>query len=152
VLTEDWCEAALVSLPVLACLAETTGKLNVHIFMRDERPELMDRFLRDGRHRTIPAFVFLTAEFDELGRWYERPAVINTMQEKMLAELYERDPAFRGITPGTPFPQLPEPARLSLIEALKKFRRETRVVSDHEIVREIQVMLAERLAEAGPSR
>jgi hypothetical protein len=142
VLTEDWCEPAIANLPVLARLAAASGQLILRFFLRDQNLDLIDQFLKDGLHRTIPTIVFFDGDFRQLGVWIERPAVIADRQSQRLRELYTTDPDLVGITPGTPIAQLPEAARLRLIQALKAFRAETRELSDREMVREIRELIA----------
>ena len=72
VLTEDWCGAAIASLPYVMKLAESTPRVDIRIFLRDENPDLMDQFLKDGRHRSIPVFAFFDEDMNELARFIER--------------------------------------------------------------------------------
>ena len=72
VLTEDWCGAAIASLPFVIKLAEGTPGIETRIFLRDENSDLMDQFLKDGRHRSIPVFVFFDEDMQELARFIER--------------------------------------------------------------------------------
>lgn len=72
VITEDWCGAAIASLPYVMKLAESAPHVDLRIFLRDENPDLMDQFLKDGRHRSIPVFAFLDENMDELARFIER--------------------------------------------------------------------------------
>ena len=75
VITEDWCGAAIASLPFVIKLAETVPTIETRIFLRDENADLMDQFLKDGRYRSIPVFVFLDEDMQELARFIEhRPA------------------------------------------------------------------------------
>ncbi|HTY78353.1 MAG TPA: thioredoxin family protein [Candidatus Bathyarchaeia archaeon] len=71
-ITEDWCGAAIASLPYVMKLAESAPHVTLRIFLRDENPDLMDQFLKDGRHRSIPVFVFLDENMHELARFIER--------------------------------------------------------------------------------
>jgi len=72
VLTEDWCGAAIASLPYVMKLAESAPHVDIRIFLRDENPDLMDQFLKDGRHRSIPVFAFFDEDMNELARFIER--------------------------------------------------------------------------------
>jgi hypothetical protein len=45
VLTEDWCDAAIVSIRVLVGLAAESSKLNLRFFLRDHNPDLMNQYL-----------------------------------------------------------------------------------------------------------
>ena len=72
VITEDWCGAAIASLPFVVKLAEQMPTIETRIFLRDDNPDLMDQFLKDGLHRSIPVFVFLDEDMHELARFIER--------------------------------------------------------------------------------
>src|ERR1700730_12875506 len=73
-LAEDWCGDVIANLPVLGKLAaESDGKLNVRILLRDQEPgtQVMDEHLNKGQFKSIPTLVFLDGEFNELGVWIE---------------------------------------------------------------------------------
>ena len=72
VITEDWCGAAIASLPFVIKLAEGMPSIETRIFLRDENSDLMDQFLKDGRYRSIPVFVFFDEDMQELARFIER--------------------------------------------------------------------------------
>jgi hypothetical protein len=146
VLTEDWCEAAIANVPALARLATESGKLDLRFFLRDQNPDLMSQYLKEGVHATIPAFVFFDQAFREIGRWYEMPAKIRNMGIECMQELFSSDQAFSGIPLNTPIPQLPDAARMKLLQALQDFRLRTREFSDHEVVREIREITQQGVA------
>ena len=141
VLTEDWCEAAVANIPALVRLATESGKLNLRFFLRDQNPDLMNQYLKEGVYATIPAFVFFDQAFREIGRWYEMPAKIRDMGVESMQELYSTDPAFAGKPLHTPISQLPDTARMKLFQAFKEFRLRTREFSDHEVVREVREII-----------
>jgi len=69
VLAEDWCGDVIDNLPILGSLAAAAGgKLDVRVFLRDQRLDLMDQYLKGGEFRSIPVFVFFDQGFNELGR------------------------------------------------------------------------------------
>jgi len=72
VITEDWCGAAIASLPFVIKLIEGAPRIEMRIFLRDQNPDLMDQFLKDGRYRAIPVYVFLDEDMNELARFIER--------------------------------------------------------------------------------
>ena len=72
VITEDWCGAAIASLPVVIKLAERMPSIETRIFLRDENADLMDQFLKNGLYRSIPVFVFFDENMHELARFIER--------------------------------------------------------------------------------
>jgi hypothetical protein len=94
VLDEDWCDDGCWMLPILGRLAAESGKLSIRIFLRDQHPDLMDQCL-NGAFRSIPVFVFLDANFKELGRFIERPASITRLREDGLRWVMEMRPEFR---------------------------------------------------------
>jgi hypothetical protein len=72
VITEDWCGAAIASLPFVAKLAEGMPGIETRIFLRDANPDLMDQYLKNGLYRSIPVFVFFDEHMNELARFIER--------------------------------------------------------------------------------
>jgi selT/selW/selH-like putative selenoprotein len=148
VLAEDWCGDVINNLPVLGRLAEESGKLDLRIFLRDQNLDIMDQYLNQGEHRSIPTFVFYDAAWRELGYWVERPARVNEMQAEMRRELFARDPLLAGIAPDTPFAQLSEEARNRLREANAAFRAQNRALFDGEVVREIRALLEHGIAQS----
>jgi selT/selW/selH-like putative selenoprotein len=153
VLAEDWCGDVIANLPILGRLAAETDKLDLRVFLRDQNLDIMDQYLKDGQHRSIPVFVFFDPDFRELGHWIERPASMTERQAAWRRELFASDPLLAEHAPDTPIGQLPEPARERLIQASGEFRQQNRAFSDHEVVREIRAILAggkQRLAERTP--
>jgi hypothetical protein len=87
VLTEDWCGDALYNLPVLARMVEGAPAVELRVFLRDQNPDLMDRYLNRGLFRSIPVFVFFDAHMRELVRFVERAPVATEYMEKKQLEL-----------------------------------------------------------------
>src|SRR6185295_13834397 len=141
VLAEDWCGDVIANLPVLGRLAAESGTLDIRVFLRDQNLDLIDQYLKDGQYRSIPVFVFFDAAFRELGRWIERPARVTEMQSAMRRDLFANDPLLDGFTTETPIAQLPEEARLRVMQAFSTFREENRVLSDREVVREFRAIV-----------
>ncbi len=74
VLTEAWCGDSAQSLPVIGRLAAMAqGRVSLKIALRDENPDLMDRFLTNGG-RSIPKLVAFDRQGNELFNWGPRPA------------------------------------------------------------------------------
>ena len=141
VLAEDWCGDVINNLPVLARLAEESGTLHVRVFPRDQHLDLMDMYLKDGQHRSIPVFAFFDQEFTPVGHWIERPKAISDLMERLRADLFATDSLFAGIAPDTAIAQLPEATRERLMEAFQAFRLEHRALADREVVRELRELL-----------
>lgn len=94
VIAEDWCGDASSTVPVVAKLAATVPGLDLRVILRDQHPEVMDRYLTNGS-RSIPIVVALDEEFRELGHWGPRPRELQAwvMEHRLTvpkAELYPR--------------------------------------------------------------
>jgi hypothetical protein len=87
VLTEIWCGDAAQSIPVIHALASLNPLIDLRFLLRDENPELMDRYLTNGVSRSIPKLIGLdTTTLEELFTWGPRPAPLQEMFLKMRAE------------------------------------------------------------------
>lgn len=73
VLVEDWCGDASNTVPVLARMASETPGVELRVLLRDQHPEVMDRYLTNGS-RSIPIVIVLDREFGAAGQWGPRPA------------------------------------------------------------------------------
>lgn len=74
VITEGWCGDAAQNIPIIEKIAAESVNIETRYILRDENPELMDRFLTHGG-RSIPKLVALDADnFEVLGTWGPRPA------------------------------------------------------------------------------
>jgi hypothetical protein len=86
-LGEDWCPDVFRGLPVTARIAEAAG-MELRIFPRDDNLDIMNEFLNQGEHQSIPAFVFYTRDHRYIAHWIERPAKANAELGK-IAGLFE---------------------------------------------------------------
>lgn len=72
-ITEAWCGDAAQNLPVIAKMAGVSERIELKILLRDENPELMDRYRTNGG-RAIPKLICLDqVELKELWHWGPRP-------------------------------------------------------------------------------
>ena len=75
IITEAWCGDAAQNIPIIEKIAAESGIIETRYILRDENPELMDRFLTHGA-RSIPKLNALDSEtLEVLGEWGARPAV-----------------------------------------------------------------------------
>ena len=72
VIAEDWCGDASSTIPVVAKLVSLVPGLELRVLLRDQNPEVMDRYLTNGS-RSIPIVIVLDEEYRELGHWGPRP-------------------------------------------------------------------------------
>lgn len=81
VLTETWCGDAAPVLPIMEAFASQTGSLELRIALRDEHPELMDRFLTNNA-RSIPKLLMVrAADKQVVATWGPRPEAAAQMVE-----------------------------------------------------------------------
>lgn len=138
-LAEDWCGDVVQNLPILGRLAAETGNLDLRVFPRDANLELMDQFLNNG-FRSIPVFAFYDDEFNEVGRFTERPASVTERRQQERREVYASRPEFGA--PEDPVAALPDEVRLELTERLAASRAAGKAWEDREVVRELIGLIA----------
>ena len=97
--------------------------MELRIFPRDQNLDIMNEFLNQGEHQSIPVFVFYTRDQRYLAHWTERPALANEQMHLVNA-------IFQGKTADE---ALPEYERFQQGEVWASWRRET--------VREIRDLL-----------
>lgn len=84
-ITEAWCGDAAQNLPVFARLAALNTNVVMRLVLRDENPELMDRYLSNGA-RAIPVVVGVQND-KPIWKWGPRP---DSIQQQVLA--YKKNP------------------------------------------------------------
>lgn len=77
VMAEDWCGDASNTVPIVARLTDLSPGLELRIILRDENPEVMDRYLTNGS-RSIPIVIALDDRFQEIGHWGPRPTQLQS--------------------------------------------------------------------------
>jgi hypothetical protein len=138
-LAEDWCGDVIANLPILGRIAEESGgKLNVRIHLRDQDPgeTIMNQYLNQGQFKSIPTFVFLDEEFNELGVWIERPSSVTKVREERRQALYKEHPEWGD--PATPIAELAEELRTTVMQATAAMRNDTKAFANAEVVRELR--------------
>jgi len=113
-LAEDWCPDVFRGLPVMARIAEAAG-MELRVFSRDQNIDIMNEFLHEGKHQSIPVFVFYTRNQRYLAHWTERPALVNEQMHLVNA-------IFQGKTAEE---ALPEYDRFQQGEVWANWRQET---------------------------
>lgn len=71
VFTADWCGDAVSTTPVILRFADSSAKVNLQVFNRDDDVPLADTFLPEHRSGTVPIFVALDDEMNEVARFIE---------------------------------------------------------------------------------
>lgn len=126
ILTEDWCGDALANLPVVAKVAALTGKLAPRVFLRDQNLDLADRYLKEGKYRSVPVFVFFDQHMRELGHFIERPARVTAELAEATAALAAAHPELPDLA--GPFEQMSDAARRVWAADMRE-RRQTRAAA-----------------------
>jgi len=140
VLAEDWCGDVIDNLPVLGRLAAESGKIDARVFLRDQNLDLMDQYLKQGQFRSIPVFVLFDDDFNELGHFIERPDSVTERRARQRRELVAQRPELGA--PDTPIDQLPEEARVSLMQAMTHMRDESKAEDNRDVVRALRDIVA----------
>jgi len=141
VLAEDWCGDVIDNLPILGGIAQETGKLDLRIFLRDQHTDLMDQYLKEGKYRSIPVFVFFDQDLQELGRFVERPHAVTERRAQFRQVLVAQHPEYGSAD--TPIDQLSEEVRSSIQQATAEKRLEWKPLEEREVAQAI-VAIAER--------
>lgn len=72
-LAENWCGDVHRNSPMIARIVEAMPGTELRVFFRDQNPDLTDCYLNNG-YRSIPIVAFFDKDWNEIGRWIERPA------------------------------------------------------------------------------
>lgn len=140
VIAEDWCGDVINNMPLLGKLAKASGKLNLRCYLRDQNEDLMNRYLNQGKFKSIPVFAFFDRDMRQIGVFIERPDTVTAERSRRRAELYAQNPDFGD--PSQLIDTLPDAVRERLQSALMKQREELADWSNAEVVRELQQIIA----------
>ena len=83
VLTEDWCGDSAQNLPYIAKMADENPLIDLRIFPRDENLDVMDKYLTNGKSRSIPKLVAFDKTGNELFQWGPRPKEAQDLVEEL---------------------------------------------------------------------
>ncbi|MGH2408877.1 MAG: thioredoxin family protein [Chloroflexota bacterium] len=139
VLAEDWCGDVIDNLPILGRLAAESGKLEVRIFLRDQHLDLIDQYLKEGKYRSIPVFVFFDDRFAEIGRFIERPASVSERRARYREELSARHPEFGA--PDAPPDQLSADVRARLMQEMAQKREEWKPLEERDTIQALRAIV-----------
>ena len=143
-LAEDWCGDVIDNLPVLERIAAESGKLITRIFLRDQNPDLMDQYLKDGEFRSIPVFAFFDEQMNPLGHFIERPTSVTERRAEQRRAVHAQHPEFGS--PETPIAQMPEETRAQLMQALAAGREGMKQQDNQDVVTALRAIVEGVLA------
>ena len=89
VIAEPWSGDVLYNLPPLLRLAEAAN-WQVRIFRRDQHLDMIQPYRKDGLYLSIPVFIFLDQDFNEVAHWIERPAAATRLIDEESLKLRRR--------------------------------------------------------------
>ena len=142
VITEDWCGDALANVPVLAKLAERTGKLNVRVFLRDQNLDLADQYLKEGKYRSVPVFVFFDQEMRELGHFIERPDAATAEMQADSVRLAGAHPELSDI--GDSFDNMSDASKQLRMQSLRELRKQRGAAWTEMLLDDIKRLLSKQ--------
>ena len=88
VLTADWCGDAALNVPIIQRMAEGSD-IELRFLIRDENLELMNQYLTNGTSRSIPIFIFIDKEGNEVRVWGPRADEIQQLVTSLRNNLPE---------------------------------------------------------------
>jgi hypothetical protein len=102
VLTYDSCGDALYNIPIMAKIAQQCPNIDLRVVQRDENLDIMDKYLNQGIYRSVPTFIFMDENMEEIGNLKERPEEITRIIEAEMIGIRRRmreenKEAWRGV-------------------------------------------------------
>ncbi len=77
----------MANLPVAGRMAEELPDWDLRVFIRDKNLDIMSEYLKDGQFMSVPCLVFFDNDFNEMGRWIERPHAADEFGTRLTEEL-----------------------------------------------------------------
>ena len=87
VFTADWCGDAMSTTPVILKLADSTPNLSVQVFNRDDELDLSNSLLPEHRAGTVPIFVVMDQEMNQVVRFIETANTLVPQIDAMDADI-----------------------------------------------------------------
>ncbi|CAN7395094.1 thioredoxin family protein [Paenibacillus sp. LjRoot153] len=140
VLAHDWCGDVIANLPLFGKIEQETGKLKLHILLRDpDNQDIAAAYLQaDGRNH-IPTYVFFNGAGEELGFFSERPYQITYLNRDWIDEFWISHPEWEG--EGKALSEVDEDVRKALFDYLKEQRPQARDLEKTAIIHIIRSIL-----------
>lgn len=140
VLAHDWCGDVVANLPLFGKIEQVTGKLKLHILLRDpDNQDIAAAYIHtDGRNH-IPTYVFFSESGEELGFFSERPDQITYLNRDWIDEFWESHPELEG--KGKALSEVDEDVRKALFDYLKQQRPQARELEKSAIIQIIRSIL-----------
>lgn len=89
VLAEAWCGHCMLNIPILIKMLDATNT-PLRFLRRDENLELMDKYLTNGKSRTIPIFIFINESGEEVAKWGPWADITKELVDELKVNLPEK--------------------------------------------------------------
>ena len=149
VIAEGWCRDSQDGSAVLLHLAGGRPGVSIRFFGRDEHPDLMAAYRKDGQFDSIPVMVFLDPDFNELGRYVERPDEVTALYERHRADLAQARPEFGPADAAVG--SFAEPVKEQLKAAMKELRERDRPAANAIIAAALEELAARAAGSGRPA-
>ena len=80
-LTYDGCGDALYNIPVLAKISKVAPNVELRVVQRDDNLDIMDQYKNQGMFRSVPTFIFMDENLNEVGNLKERAEAMTQIME-----------------------------------------------------------------------
>lgn len=143
---EDWCTDVIQFLPVIVKLAEEVPSVTLRVFERDENPDIMNMYLNQGLHQSIPVFVVMDENWNELGHFIERPAAVTKLMAEETARFARENPQLEGATRS--YDKMPEETRTAVRANSSRFRWDNMEAWNRIFLEEFKAIVSSGVAAA----
>ena len=116
---EDWCTDVVHFIPVVIKLEQEVPGVSLKVFQRDET-DLIDSYLNQGKYKSIPVFVFLDENWNELGHFIERPAKATEDMSAESTRFQRENSDLEGVTRS--YDNMPDETRQKVRANAARFR------------------------------
>lgn len=119
-IAEDWCTDVVQFLPPVIRLAEKCPEIDLRIFLRDQNHDLIDQYLKQGKFRSIPVFIFYDGAWNELGYLIERPDEVTAEMAQETRRFALAQPEIEGINRS--YENMPDETRKAVSDNSRRYR------------------------------
>jgi hypothetical protein len=97
IITEAWCGDVAQQLPWFQKISILNPLIKIKTILRDDNPELMNRYLTNGKSKSIPVVLFLNDNNEELYKWGPRTKVLGDLLTQWTEANIEKSEKYKNI-------------------------------------------------------
>jgi len=86
ILTEGWCGDSAQTIPYIYSMTKNNPNIKLRILLRDANLDIMDKYLVNGKSRSIPRLVIFDSDGNELALWGPRPLIAQNLVDELKKE------------------------------------------------------------------